>query len=653
MLPISDWALLLEISTMRIKHLHLIIVLCSIPMIVLAQNLVPNPGFEQHLPIVSIGFDNWDQSKDWRNEGLFVQIHSTDYEYNQEEVSRGYAKGKFPPHSGKAVACFQTLLMERIGEFKGVVGGGMSAYLFDDLKKPLEKDSYYRIKAFVMLRENFQVDKRLDFSFLKHFGISFCNDRPRTGKKYPYPDLLESDSPFLLDTVNFGNWVELDYIIKPTIDLKYIVIGWFENPSAPAHRPNTYGRFQYDYLVDDILVEKLETPDSIDQGRAIEWPYLTPQGKPILAQKEEPNNAVLFDFDAFSLNEVGRKTLDSLVVYIKKQAVKNVYEITGYADSIGTSEHNKDLSTRRANAVKDYLVQHGKMPAYQFVIKGYGSTDIAGGNQTEMERQQNRRVEILQSGMKLSVPIYQMATHLALTNQADSAFYWLQRWLKMPETDKILLLHDPDLQALHRDKRWAGIAFFVKESYKQYKKPDLAFQWENLYCLDQLYRSLENDFNAEKDCTPAVLDSGFVSNTDNAMRMQAANLAEMEKLLGTSGWPSPDEVGYRAAGTPALVVVHSDTLTMRRYLLIFQKAIAEGKIAKNWYATLYDKLQVREGKPQRYGTQLCAQENDPLGFRLCPLENPEKVNEWRADFDLPAVDLNETVRMRYRPNPCK
>ena len=638
---------------MHIKHLHLITVLCSIPMIVLAQNLVPNPSFEQHLPIVSIGFDNWDQSKDWRNEGLFVQIHSTDYEFNQEEVSRGYAKGRFPPHSGKAVAYFQTLLMERIGEFKGVVGGGMSAYLFDDLKKPLEKDRYYRIKAFVMLRENFQVDRRLDFSFLKHFGISFCNDRPRTGKKYPYPYLLESDSPFLLDTVSFGNWVELDYIIKPTIDLKYIVIGWFENPSDPAHRPNTYGRFQYDYLVDDILVEKLENPDSIDQRRAIEWPYLTPKGKPILVQKEEPNNAVLFDFDAFSLNEAGRKTLDSLVGYIKIQTVKSVYEITGYADSVGTSEHNKDLSTRRANAVKDYLVQHGKMPAYQFVIKGYGSTDIAGGNQTEMERQLNRRVEILQSGMKLSVPMYQMATHFALTNQADSAFYWLQGWLKIPEPDKILLLHDPDLQALHTDKRWAGIEFFVKESYKQYKKPDLAFQWDNLYCLDQFYRSLENDFNAEKDCTPAVLDSGFVSNTDNAMRMQAANLAEMEKLLGISGWPSPDEVGYRAAGTPALVVVHSDTSTMRRYLPIFQKAIAEGKIAKNWYATLYDKLQVSQGKPQRYGTQLCAQENDPMGFRLCPLENPEKVNEWRAEFDLPAVDLNETVRMRYRPNPCK
>ena len=157
---------------MHHAYLKIALVFCLLPSMVTGQNLVPNPGFEEHLPIVSIGFNNWDYSKDWRNVGLFVQIYSTDYEFNKEEISRGYKKEKYLPFSGNAVACFQTLLMERIGEFKGVVGGGMSAYLYNKLKKPLEKAQYYHIKAHIMLRENFQVDRSKDFSFLKHFGIS-------------------------------------------------------------------------------------------------------------------------------------------------------------------------------------------------------------------------------------------------------------------------------------------------------------------------------------------------------------------------------------------------------------------------------------------------------------------------------------------------
>jgi len=52
-----------------------------------------------------------------------------------------------------------------------------------------------------------------------------------------------------------------------------------------------------------------------------------------------------------------------------------------------------DLSIRRANAVKDLLVQRGIAP-YRIEVMGFGKTMPVATNDTEAGRQMNRRVEI-------------------------------------------------------------------------------------------------------------------------------------------------------------------------------------------------------------------------------------------------------------------
>jgi OOP family OmpA-OmpF porin len=56
-----------------------------------------------------------------------------------------------------------------------------------------------------------------------------------------------------------------------------------------------------------------------------------------------------------------------------------------------------DLSTRRANAVREVLISQLKVPANRLLAKGYGLTRPVETNATDEGRAHNRRVEVSRS----------------------------------------------------------------------------------------------------------------------------------------------------------------------------------------------------------------------------------------------------------------
>jgi len=67
--------------------------------------------------------------------------------------------------------------------------------------------------------------------------------------------------------------------------------------------------------------------------------------------------------------------------------------VEGYTDSKGSDTYNMDLSKRRANAVKNLLVQRG-VAENRIEVVGFGETMPVATNDTEAGRQKNRRVKI-------------------------------------------------------------------------------------------------------------------------------------------------------------------------------------------------------------------------------------------------------------------
>jgi OOP family OmpA-OmpF porin len=67
--------------------------------------------------------------------------------------------------------------------------------------------------------------------------------------------------------------------------------------------------------------------------------------------------------------------------------------IEGYTDSVGGEAYNQQLSERRANRVKDYLVKTSGIAESRLTAKGYGMSKPIDSNKTWAGRQKNRRVE--------------------------------------------------------------------------------------------------------------------------------------------------------------------------------------------------------------------------------------------------------------------
>ncbi len=69
-------------------------------------------------------------------------------------------------------------------------------------------------------------------------------------------------------------------------------------------------------------------------------------------------------------------------------------EIQGHTDNTGAAQHNLDLSSRRAETVKKFMVLYS-IESSRLVSKGFGMTKPIESNDTEEGRAKNRRVELV------------------------------------------------------------------------------------------------------------------------------------------------------------------------------------------------------------------------------------------------------------------
>lgn len=237
--------------------------------------------------------------------------------------------------------------------------------------------------------------------------------------------------------------------------------------------------------------------------------------------------------------------------------------------------------------------------------------------------------------------IYNYACALSVVRQFDSAFKYLI--IAMEMDTMIEPLTDPDFIFIRENVKWEPfenklISMIEKKFNQKYKDIEYAKKLWRMRALDQAYYSdislAENKIGIYSTVALALWDLKY--------RINKQNQIELEQLIEIKGWPKISEVGERAVDAAFLIIQHSDNEKQKIYLPIIKKLCEQKEV--NWgnFALMYDRIQINDNKPQKYGSQV-KYNNETKKYELFPLEDESKVDEWRKEVGL--SPLSEYVSM--------
>ncbi len=101
----------------------------------------------------------------------------------------------------------------------------------------------------------------------------------------------------------------------------------------------------------------------------------------------------LFDTGKYQLKSGSTKVLVEALINIKAKPGWLIV-VAGHTDITGDARANQELSLKRAEAVRDWMLQTSDVSPTCFAVQGYGATRPIAANDTEQGRAANRRVEI-------------------------------------------------------------------------------------------------------------------------------------------------------------------------------------------------------------------------------------------------------------------
>lgn len=228
---------------------------------------------------------------------------------------------------------------------------------------------------------------------------------------------------------------------------------------------------------------------------------------------------------------------------------------------------------------------------------------------------------------------YNAACSWALASKPDSAFIQL---FKITEkgvyTNYSHITTDSDLNSLHNDKRWSKVIALVKANKDKeeanFDKPLVAIL-DTIYQEDQKYRQQINGIDEKY---------GWESNEMKALwkiieEKDSMNLIKIKKILDERGWLGPDIIGNQGNSTLFLVIQHADFETQEKYLPMMREAVSKGNASASSLALLVDRVALRKGEKQIYGSQV-SRDQESGEFYVLPLIDPDNVDQRRAEVGL-------------------
>lgn len=187
----------------------------------------------------------------------------------------------------------------------------------------------------------------------------------------------------------------------------------------------------------------------------------------------------------------------------------------------------------------------------------------------------------------------------------------------------------------------AQVTSFTLDSAK-FNKP-LMKQLDSIYKEDQDTRyAYIKLINAKQQNTPEGKAAAAKMKATDSL-----NQLFVENILNKYGWQGPQDVGFNGSQALFLVIQHANLPMQEKYLPMIRKAEKDGRILSSNLAILEDRVALRQGKKQLYGSQI---KIDAKGEKsLQPLEDPDHVDERRKAMGLQLLSeyLEKSFQMKW------
>lgn len=343
-----------------------------------SQNLVPNPSFEKsHLDTIKkLNFDNNFIAENW-----FSPSKGTP-DFYSENRRNGFGfvnnEGSQVPSDGNSyVGLWFNLFLEKIKNEELIEPKG--EYIEVKLKTPLIKNKTYCFKVDISLSDNSRYAiNEIDFALQKEkLFVS------KTGRINLQSFIKIKSESYYIDKTSWSTICNKyvaeggeEYLILGAFCEKYNVLD-----ITTKQLKNVIGRSYY-YIDNVRLFEIGDTKDCscIANGTF----YSTTKTAFTLSN-------IFFEVANAKLVSTSYSQLEELRNYLLVNPNYKI-EISGHTDNSGKEENNIKLSTERAKAVADYLIENG-IQKVRVNFNGYGSSSPKAPNDSPENKKLNRRVD--------------------------------------------------------------------------------------------------------------------------------------------------------------------------------------------------------------------------------------------------------------------
>lgn len=131
--------------------------------------------------------------------------------------------------------------------------------------------------------------------------------------------------------------------------------------------------------------------------------------------------------------------------------------------------------------------------------------------------------------------------------------------------------------------------------------------------------------------------------------LDSLNLLKIERIFAEHGYPGKSKVGSSLSSAAFLVIQHAGLAHQEKYFPLLEAAANAGELEKSSLALLIDRIRMRKGEKQLYGTQVTDPDGDGK-WDFHPIEDEENVDKRRAEMGLgPLAEYARRFGIEYKP----